>query len=814
MRITVVTISIRYNRAYCGCGNRPFVNILFRYVFREIFVSTLIGTLLFTFVLFLQTIGSVMELLIGPNVSGRQTLYLFLLMVPRTLVFTIPMGVLVGVLVGLGRMSTDGEITAMRAAGIPGRRLILPIAVWALLGASASSLTTHYLNPWSQHELQSMRERLKISRATAQIQPRIFVESFPDHVLYVREVLPADTVRWKHVFVADMRTPESRGSFSGLNATVSGPRITLAEQAFAIPILEQNRVQLNLPAASRYEQSSDPDQYHFFEYENIDQVLEFETTTPAAGSSPLEQMSTPELAAAARESDQPILAGVELHQRFAFPMTCLIFPMVGIPLAISSQRSSRSVGVVFGIVLVFIYWMIWLAGVALANAEVLPVGLALWMGNLIFGAAGLVMLARLDSPNSRDFAAAVLRPFRRLSVRLQSRGSHPAEETGEASGRDRGVEENGEEAESSSQPFFPITDRYLLSTFLYYFVVMVASFVLIWFVFSFFELLRDMLERDKLGLFIPYIYYLTPFLIYETVPLGVLVATLITFFILAKHHELTAFKACGISLYRLATPIFVVSLLLSGLLFAMDQRYLPETNRRQDGIRNEIKGRPVQTYLNPNRQWTFGQSERIFFHRFFDSENNVLAGVNVYDLDPDTFKLHRHIAAQRAHWDNTQSAWVFEEGWVREINGDQVESYEKFESRPFPDIEEGPSHFFKEEKQYRQMNWRELSTYIGDLTQAGFDTVKFQVQLHKKLAFPLFAFIMAVLAVPFSMLAGHRGAFTGVVLCIGLAVAYYSLNAFFEGLGRHSQLSPAIAAWSPSVIFGLSGTYLFSRLRS
>ena len=112
------------------------------------------------------------------------------------------------------------------------------------------------------------------------------------------------------------------------------------------------------------------------------------------------------------------------------------------------------------------------------------------------------------------------------------------------------------------------------------------------------------------------------------------------------------------------------------------------------------------------------------------------------------------------------------------------------------------------------MNWRELRAYIGDLTQAGFDTVTFQVQLHKKLAFPLFAFIMAVLAVPFSMLAGHRGAFVGVVLGIGLAVAYYSLSAFFEGLGRHSQLSPIIAAWSPSVIFGLSGTYLFSRVRS
>lgn len=788
------------------------MGILFRYVFREIVVSTLIGTLLFTFVLFLQSIGRVMELLIGPNVSGRQTLYLFLLMLPQTLVFTIPVGVLVGVLVGLGRMSTDGEITAIRAAGIPGRRLVPPIAVWAVLGALASGATSHYWNPWAQRELQAVQEKLRISQATAQVQPRVFIESFPDFVLYVGDVLPGDTVQWRHVFIADTRDPAKRGSFSGLDATVSGPRITLAAEATAIPILDQDRVQLNMPHASTYEQSYNTDNYHTVEIDNFDQVLEFGSTQPRAGAGPLEQMTTGQLRGAVSSGDQPIAAAVEFHKRLAFPLTCLIFPLVGIPLAISSQRASRSVGVVFGLVLVFVYWMIWLGGVALASAELLPVGPALWIGNVLFGITGVVMLAHLDSPNRRDWAALVLTPVRRLAARVRSRVA-PVNDAPSESFDDERREQAKDEEASSSQPIFPIVDRYLLSSFLYYFAIMMASFVLIWFVFSFFELLGDMLERNKLGRFIPYIYYLTPFLFYETAPLAVLVATLITFFIMAKHHEMTAFKACGISLYRLATPIFVVALLLSAVMFSMDERFLPETNRHQDAIRNEIKGRPVQTYLSPHRQWTFGQNNRIFFHSFFDSENDVLAGVNVYDLDPDTFRLRRHISADRAKWDASANTWVFEKGWVR-VNPGHETSYEKFESQPFPDIEEGPSHFFKEEKQHRQMNWRELRAYIGELTQAGFDTVKFQVQLHKKLAFPLFAFIMAVLAVPFSMLAGHRGAFVGVVMCIGLAVAYYSLNAFFEGLGRHSQLSPAIAAWSPSLIFGLTGTYLFSRVRS
>ena len=804
-----------------------FVGILFRYVFREIFVSTVIGAVLFTFVLFLRAIGPVMELLIGPHVSIQQVAYLFVLKIPATLKFTIPIGILVGVLVGLGRLSSDGELTAMRAAGIPGRRLIAPISLWALLGAVVCAFVTLHLNPLAQREFRRVSESLKISQATAQIQPRVFIEDFPNFVLYVRDIIPGPVVRWKGVFLADMRAPEVRGSFSGLNATAKGPAITLAKEAIAVPRPAQDRVQLSLPFASRYEQSHDPTQYHQSEYGHIDQVLEIARGGPASSSRSLEHMTNEELIAEARTGEKAMAAEIEWQQRFAFPVACLVFPLVGIPLAVSSQRSGRSSGVIFGILLVFVYYMVWLGGVALANAAILPVGLAVWSANLVFGAAGLVMLLRLDSPNRGDFLASFHRVCERLKRLLsgkfrtgrrevagQQRGE-PSAGNGPGNGARNGARNgaaNGTGGEMA--PMFPIVDRYIIGRFLFHFVVLLIAFVTIWWVFSFFELLGDMLEHGKLGQFIPYIYYLTPFLIYETAPLGILVATLICFFILARNHELTAFKACGVSLFRLAAPVLVVSLLVSLGLFALDHRYLPEMNRRQDAIRNEIKNRPVQTYLRPDRQWTFGLRDRIFFHSFFDSETNVLGGVNVYDLDPESFQLRRHVAAHRATWDRNEQVWVFEDGWVREFDGARPTLFEQFERRAFPSIEEGPDHFFKEAKQYRQMNWEELRAYIAELTRAGFDTVKFQVQWHKKFAFPLFAFVMAILAVPFAMLAGHRGAFTGVVLSITLAVAYYSLSAFFESLGGHGQLSPAIAAWSPGMIFALSGAYLFTRVRT
>ena len=786
------------------------MSILFRYILREVVVSSLIGTLLFTFVLFLKSVDLLMELLIRPSGSAWDVAYLFLLAVPQTLRFTIPIGVLIGVLVGLGRISSDGEIIAMRAAGIPGRRLLGPIAALVLVGSVICAATTIYYNPLALRKQKEIAESLKVSRASAEVQPRIFIETFPDTILYVRDVIPGPVVRWKGVFMADERAPESRGSFGGANAAVHGPRITVAEEAIVVPRPEQDRLQVRLPHACTYEQSHDATQYHSFEFQESDQVLQSDYGAPELGKRPFEQASTRELISRSH-GEKKIDAAIELQQRFALPVACFVLPMVGAPLAISSRRSGKSVGILLSLILVFTYYMIQLGGIALATTERIPVGPAIWMANLVFAAVGAWLLFQLDAPNRRDFTAAISGWFEALAARFRRDNGYAAAANDTEHERHNPLAPAGA---ASASPVFRIIDRYVLRTFLFYLLMLAAAFVMIWFVFSFFELLSDMLERGKFELFIPYVYYLTPFLIYETVPLCVLVGTLVSFGILSKHQELTAFKACGVSLYRLTAPILTSAAILSGLLFALDYHYLPETNRKQDAIRDEIKGRPVRTFLRPDRRWTFGKGERIYHHRFFDSREKAFAKVNVYDFDDESFQLVRHIAAERARWNESDDTWVFESGWVREIDGNRVLRFELFDERPFADLEEEPGYFLKEERQHQQMNWRELRAYITDLTQSGFDTVRLQVQWHKKLAFPLFAVSMAVLAIPFSLVAGHRGALTGVAFGIGLAIAYYAANALFEQLGRAGQLSPAVAAWAPGVIFGATGAYLFLRVRS
>jgi LPS export ABC transporter permease LptG len=312
-----------------------------------------------------------------------------------------------------------------------------------------------------------------------------------------------------------------------------------------------------------------------------------------------------------------------------------------------------------------------------------------------------------------------------------------------------------------------------------------------------------------------YLFFLTPTLIYQSLPISVLLAVLGAFGVMSKQNEVTAFKACGVSLFRLAMPVFVASVLFSGVLFAFDFYYVPGANRKQDALRDEIKGRATpQTYLNPNRKWIWGEGSRIFYYKYFDPAEQMMGGVYVFELDPSAFRLTREIAAERARWSSSLKTWIFENGWNSDFQGTQRLKTYRFAAGTFGELTEAPDYFLKEALQDKQMNFLQLDRYIRDLQQSGFDTVRLQVQFYRKFSVPLFALIMALIAVPFAFLVGNRGAMTGIGVSIGIALVYMGISILFEKVGDVNQLPPAMAAWSPDAVFSLAGLYLLARMRS
>src|SRR5437667_10571259 len=286
---------------------------------------------------------------------------------------------------------------------------------------------------------------------------------------------------------------------------------------------------------------------------------------------------------------------------------------------------------------------------------------------------------------------------------------------------------------------FPmLLDDYVLRDFFVYLAMIVAAFLVLLLVFTVFELLGDILRNHVSPLTVgEYLLNVTPFFLYNITHLSILLAVLITLGLMQRSNEITAIKATGISIYRIIVPILVISTLLASGLFFFDQFYLPHANKRQDALRNLIKGKPAQTYLNPDRKWIFGQHSSIYYYRFFDSERDQFGNLSVFQFDPATFQLTHRVYAERAHWEDNLQRWICEQGWERTLRGPAIENYRTFDVSTFAAINEPPTYFKKEVKQSSEMNYEELRRYIHDLQQSGFDVVRLKVQLQKKFAFPV-----------------------------------------------------------------------------
>jgi LPS export ABC transporter permease LptG/LPS export ABC transporter permease LptF len=776
------------------------MRILTRYILREVSSHALIGAAIFTFVLFTRDLGRILELVVRASAPLPSVAAIFFYTVPVALTYTIPMSVLVGILIGLSRLAADSEITAMRASGMGvwsfGRVLAIFVAgAWAL--ALFNGL---YLAPWSTASLARLEDQLKGSQVSFEVQPRVFYEGFPKLVLYVQDVHTAEGAAvWKGVFLADISDP-------------ANPSITLAHEGILVPE-GQDRLHLHLVDGSTHE--TDPaqaDHYQISTFQQTDIPIDMPSSDSKADELvPVGLVGTSALRDYARRVD-PVSARwylIEFHRRFALPTACLVLAMVGIPLGLSSKKSGKSGGFVLTIVLVFVYYFVSLLGVSLARQGKVGPMFGAWLANIAFFAAGAILMWQAER-----------RPIALAAFRLAGKRDDPQNNGHLATFRlGRRDSANAFERASTrrrvfSASFPTLIDDYVLRDFFVYLGMILSTFLVLLLVFTLFELLGDILRNQTPFIVVAeYLLNVAPYLLYSVAPLIMLLAVLITFGLMNRSNEITAIKATGTSIYRIVMPVLAAAAVLSTGLFFADQFYLPHTNKRQEALHNQIKGKPAQTYLRPDRKWIFGQHNDIYYYQFFDPDRDQFANVTIYQIDPASFTIAQRVHAERAHWAAQDlNRWIFEQGWQRSLHGAAIAGYRTFDVSTFPELSEAPSYFKKEVKQYSEMNYEELRRYIGDLQQSGFDVVRLRVQLNKKLSFPLITLIMAVLAVPFSLSAAKKGAITGVAVAVTIAVVYTVVSRLFEAMGDLSQLPPALAAWSPDLIFALVGAYLILKI--
>jgi LPS export ABC transporter permease LptG/LPS export ABC transporter permease LptF len=779
------------------------VRILTRYILGEVLSLTLIGWVLFTFILFMPNLPHILEVVVRNSSTWTDVGEVFLFTLPNIFKFTIPMAVLWGLLLGLSRLAADSEIIAMRACGLGIGYFVRVSSILAAAGTLLGVGNSLYLAPRANQAILDMQQALATSQASYEIQPRVFYEDFRNLVLYVQDVRSGTgAANWRKVFMADVTDS-------------ANPAITTAASASVVSDSTQELL-MRLRDGQRDETvANQSGQSNISTFTTTDMPLALgQQSDVHLGrlDTVLYAMPMSALRARIRETagtpDQKHFL-IELNNRFAFPAACLVLMLVGVPLGAASRRGGKSSGFVFTILLVFVYYFLSTIGIALGQQGRLPAFLAVWSANLLFAIAGVFLLwqmatgsrlisaisawvsqlPKLKAPKANGFALSGV--IGRLQPRAQRR-------------RPRST--------------FPrILDEYIVREFVTMFLLVLAGFLLLMIVFTFFDLVGDILRNHPaLSTVGDYLLNLAPSLLYQIAPLAVLIAALVVFGVLNRNSEIIAMKATGISLYRLVVPIVSIAVCLAVSLFLFDQYYLPQANRRQEALRNVIKGRPPQTYLHPEQKWIFGQPHageppRIFYYQFFDPDAHEFANLSVFELEPSNFALTRRVFASRVVWDADSRTWRFENGWVRDIEGGTVTGYREFLKTSFAEIHEPPDYFQKEDLQSQEMNFGQLDRYIRDLRQSGFDTMRLRIALWQKLSYPLIAVVMAILAVPFALSMGRRSSLTGIAVAIAVAIAYRVIDSLFGAMGNVNYLPASMAAWSADVLFALVGGYLLLR---
>jgi lipopolysaccharide export LptBFGC system permease protein LptF len=600
-------------------------------------------------------------------------------LVPGILVFTLPISLLIGTLVGLGRLSGDSEIVALGSSGMSRLRILRPVLLLSVIIAAVMFYICFNVLPRSIENLTDLKanQSLIFQGLKNEVKPRVFEESIPQKVLYIEEVDRAENI-WRNIFLVDlgddqdgMKIMTATSGSLGQGERPDVPELYLQDGVFHLAGANKSQEQGEPRGARRQDpepasiregieedeadearsaagsestqrrerrRNRNQSSYTTEHFERTTIKLEFADEKKNGEGDrqqvrQLEEMEWSELTTHSPPAEQRLEWLAEIHKRVALPTTCLVFALLGVAFGISNVRTGRSFGLLLGLAITILYYLIALTGQHAAVTGKLPVWFGMWLANIALTLAGILVLAAQRRPGSDPLSILSRIRYRWPGKQADENSesatviSSPAEATPDATAPQMLAPESQPARRSLlRRALLPrLLDRLVLSDFARFFFFILGGFSALLIVITLFQLL-DSIARNRINWTVVanYLLFLLPMIVNYVTPLAALVAVMVTFGILQKTSQVVALKASGQSIFRLALPTLVAAVLLSGVVFLNQDYILPFTNRRQNNLRYLIrKGQePPQTFYQTRNEWMFGQDSRIFNYAHFDLKTN------------------------------------------------------------------------------------------------------------------------------------------------------------------------------------------------
>jgi lipopolysaccharide export system permease protein len=353
--------------------------ILHKFIFYELAGPFVLGLLVFTFVLLMNKILRLVDLLINKGVSLGEVCTLIGYLLPSFLVLTLPMSIILAILIALGKFSSDSELMAMKASGISLYQMLPPFVVLCIVGFLATNALTLYMLPKGNFAFRTKLVDIAKKHSEANLEEGIFIDSFDGFVLYINS-FDKDDNKVHGIFLIDKRDPKQQTVIVAKKATI------LADQ-------NNTNIYFKLEdgTSHRYDPKSLKYEYALFStndmnipLQDVDDDEEFKIKYKEMDFGSLWQLSIER-----REKKlSDVAINMEMSKRLAFPFACLVFGILGVSVGSFWRRGGRSYGFILSIVIVFFYYLLLSMGENLAKTGWGFAFIGVWLPNFLLGSIG------------------------------------------------------------------------------------------------------------------------------------------------------------------------------------------------------------------------------------------------------------------------------------------------------------------------------------------------------------------------------------------------------------------------------------------
>ena len=356
-----------------------------------------------------------------------------------------------------------------------------------------------------------------------------------------------------------------------------------------------------------------------------------------------------------------------------------------------------------------------------------------------------------------------------------------------------------------------ILDRYLLREFVWPLLYCFDAFALLMIVIDLFATLNDFIDyHASLGTVVHYYLIFFPEMFVLIMPMSLLLGLLFCLSNLSKHNELTAMRASGVSLMRLALPLLGVGLVATLVVFAVNELFVPRSKEQRDALMAVLKGKGQRDVLE-NFFFANTAERRDWYARRFNTSSFEMENPEVHERKPNgapDFDIY----AERARWIDGQWHFFAADVYDHRQNPPIVT---RVAETNFPSLKDPPKRLAVEGKRPDQLTSAELRRYIRSQRRAGRagDLANYEVTYHYRYAFPLTCFIVVLIGIPLGTRVSRSGPLLGIGTALVLVVAFYFLNNITLALGVGGRIPPVAAAWMTNTIFAGVGLVLLLRAR-